>query len=326
MHHQLSAIRDLLCIFAVLALSALAVHAQNRELLGEYRIGIVGAAQGEAMYQAAECGAQDAARELSAEYSIDVELLTATPSIEHSELQTTALAELLIEHADGFLISPSSPGAIRPAIEFAQQQGQQVAFFEHQIEDMQPLAALVADEFEAGRLAAETLLAALPTKGRVAILTSEQPDDAMSERLQGARAALGYRRIETIVHCAPTYAAAIAAIHATQAAAHNHQIKGWLFLGDWPLLGKPDLPWKPGALPCIAIQSTPAALMYLDLGYLNALVAHPYYDWGHAGMSALVNKLHRGISPDTASISTAPQIIDWRNSDTYREQWKRWLR
>ena len=323
---RLSALRDPLALIAACALSALCAHAQNREVLGEYRIGIVGCDQGDASYQATQCGAQDAARALSAQYSIDVELLNATPSPEQGESQTTSLAELFVENADGFLISPEAPERIRGSIEFAQAQGQQVVLFEHQLEDLQPLAALVADEVEAGRLAAQAILKTLPTKGRVAILTSEQADAGIHDRLQGARAALGYRRIEKIVPCAPNYAAAIAAIRATQAADRNHRITGWLFLDDWPLLGMPALPWKAGELSCVAIQSSPSALMYIDQGYVNALIVHPYYEWGHASMTALVNQLHNGRAPDAPTVLTAPRIVDWSNLDAYRDNWKSWLK
>ena len=229
-------------ILAALLLCAFGAHAQNRELLGEYRIGIVSRDQGNAIYQATYLGAQDAARDLSEQYSIDVELLDFTPNVEHGGSQSASLAGLFIENADGFIISPAEPEVIRSSIEFALEQEQEVVFFENQIAEIQSLAAYIADEAAAGRLAAEALLTALPSKGRVAILVSNHPSLGMQDRLVGARAALGYRRIEAVVSCAPDYQSAIETIRATQEADHNDLIKGWLFLGDWPLLGMPALP------------------------------------------------------------------------------------
>lgn len=311
---------------AALFLSFTGAHAQNREILGEYRIGIVGRDQGDAIYQATHLGAQDAARELSEQYSIDVELLVFTPNVEQGGSQPASLAGLFIEDADGFIISPENPETLRPSIEFALEQKQEVVFFENQIDDIEPLAAFVADEVAAGRLAAKALLKALPTKGRVAILVSENPRPGMQDRLKGARATLGYRRIEKVVKCAPDYQAAIEAIRATQEADRNDLIKGWLFLGDWPLLGMPALPWEPGKLPCVAIQSSPSAFMYIDQGYVNALIVHPYYEWGTASMTALVNKLHKGTPPDETTQRSAPRVVDWRNIESYRENWKTWLK
>ena len=301
------------------------LQAQNREILGEYRIGIVGRDQSDAIYQATHLGAADAARELSEQYSIDVELLVFTPNTDQGASQSTSLTELFIENADGLVISPFEPETLRPSIEFAIDQGQEVVFFENQIDDIAPLAAIMADEVEAGRLAGEALLKKLPTTGRVAILISENASEGMLDRLKGARAALGYRRIEQIVKCAPDYASAIAAINTAEDLDRNDLIKGWLFLGDWPLLGMPALPWKPGKLPCVAIQSSPSAFIYIDQGYVSALIVHPYYDWGHASMEILINKLHAGTNPADSKILTAPRVVDWSNIEAYRESWKTWL-
>lgn len=311
---------------AALLLCTSVAHAQNREILGEYRIGIVGRDQGDAIYQATHLGAQDAAHALSEKYSIDVELLVYTPNVEQGGSQPASLAGLFIEDADGFIISPEDSETLRPSIEFALEQGQEVVFFEHHIENMQPLAAFVADETEAGRLAAQALLKELPSRGRVAILISENPTPSMQNRLKGARAALGYRRIEKVVPCIPDYRAAIETIHATQEADRNDLIRGWLFLGDWPLLGMPALPWEPGDFPCVAIQSSPSAFMYIDQGYVSALVVHPYYEWGTSSMTALINKLHKGTSPEEQTTQNAPRVVDWRNIESYRESWKSWLK
>ncbi len=305
---------------------ATGLSAQNREIMGEFKIGIVGRDQADAIYQATNLGAQNAARDLSEKYSIDVELLVLTPNKEQGANQYTSMAELFIEDADGFIISPSSPETVKPAIEFALKQGQQVVFFESELEGIQPLAAIVADEKEAGRLAGQAILRKLPTRGRIAILTSETPDAALQDRLDGLRATLGFRRIQTIVTCKPNYLSAIEAIRAAEDADRNDLITGWVFLDDWPLLGLPALPWKPGKLPTVAIQSSPSAFMYIDQGYVDALVVHPYYDWGYLSVETLVNKLYRGISPEDPRIITQPHIVDWQNIEAYRESWKEWLK
>jgi ABC-type sugar transport system substrate-binding protein len=66
--------------------------------------------------------------------------------------------------------------------------------------------------------------------------------------------------------------------------------------------------------------------MYIDQGYVSTLIVHPYYEWGRTSMTALVNKLHKGIAPEEPTIITAPRIVDWRNIDAYRESWKTWLK
>jgi ribose transport system substrate-binding protein len=302
------------------------LQAQNRELLGEYRIGIVGRDQEDAIYQAAHEGAQAAALEMSRKYSIDVELVVYTPDRSQGSNQTTALAELFIEEADGLIISPQDTEAIRASVDFALEQGQEVIFFESQLEGKEPLASVLADEVEAGRMAGREILKKLPTKARVAILTSETPGPELEQRMEGLREVLGYRRIQTTVNCQPDYRSSIEAIRTAEEADRNDLIKGWVFLEDWPLLGMPALPWKPGQLPVVAIQSSPSAFIYVDQGYLDALIVHPYYDWGYKSVETMVEMLHNNQAPKNHLVRTTPRVVDWRNAEDYRESWKQWLK
>lgn len=309
-----------------LLLGGTALSAQNRELLGEYKIGIIGRDQENAIYQAAHEGAQAAALELSEKYSIDIELVIFTPNKAQGGSQINSLAELFIEDADGLIISPENTEAVRASIDFALEQGQEVVFFESQLPNCQPLASVLADEVEAGRLAGRAILKKLPTKARVAILTSETPGDELEQRLAGLREVLGYRRIEATIPSLPDYQSAIEAIRAAEETDRNDLIKGWVFLEDWPLLGMPALPWKPNELPVVAIQSSPSAFIYVDQGYLDALVVHPYYDWGVKSVEIMIEKLHNGQTPEDRIMRTTPRIVDWRNTEDYRNSWKKWLK
>lgn len=299
---------------------------QNREVLGEYKIGIIGRDQADTIYQAAHLGAQDAARELSKQYSIDVELLIATPEASQGGSQPTSLAELFINGADGFIISPGGSEVVASSIKFALQEGQEVIFFESQLEGVEPMAAILADEEQAGRLAGQVMLKKLPTRARVAILTSNSPTPQLEQRLAGVRAALGYRRIEKVIATEPNYHAAIKTIQTAEEADRNDHIKGWIFLEDWPLLGMPALPWKPGKIPVVAVQSSPLAFIYTDQGYIEALIVHPYYKWGYTSVVTMVEKLHNNEAPESATILTEPKVVDWRNLDAYRKQWQTWFK
>ena len=220
---------------AVLLLSGSALHAQNHEILGEYKIGIVGRDYYEgAIYQAAHLGAKDAALELSQKYSIDVELLVATPTLAQGGSQPESLAELFIDAADGFIISPSAKTVMALTVQFAQEQEQEVVYFESALPGTEPLAAIIADEFAAGQMAAKAILKELPTQGRVGILTSNAPSPQLEDRLRGARAVLGFRRIQATVQTAPDYRSAIQALEQAVKNDRNDQITGWIFLEDWP--------------------------------------------------------------------------------------------
>ena len=300
--------------------------AQNREILGEYRIGIIGQDKKDAIYQAVHEGAKAAALEISQKYSIDIELIIFTPEESQGDSQTNALAQLFIKDADGLIISPQDTESVRTSINFAIDHGQEIVFFESEIKGCKPLALVLADELEAGRMAGRVILKRLPTKGRVAILTKEKPSAELEQRMEGLREVLGYRRIETIVTCSADYQSSIEAIRTAEIIDRNDLIKGWVFLEDWPLLGMPALPWEAGEIPVVAIQSSPSAFMYVDQGYLDELVVHPYYEWGYKGVETLVEKLHHNHTPEDHIVRTDPCIVDWRNVEEYRESWKKWLK
>jgi ABC-type sugar transport system substrate-binding protein len=319
----LSRIQLLSCIALMLASLA---FAQNREVLGEYRIGIVGQDREDSIYQATHLGALDAAHIISKRDSIDIEIVVLTPDSSQGQDQEGSLGKLFINDADGIIISPGRETTTHSAIRFAQEQGQKIIFFESDLEDIQPLASIVADEYKAGMLAGQTIKELLPSRGRIAILMATDPNPAQKERLRGIRNAIGYKTIEAIVQCEPNYFSAIEAIRKAEDEDRNDLISGWVFLDDWPLIGMPAYPWKAGERPCVAIQSSPTAFMHIDQGYLDALIVHPYYEWGRMSVETLVGSLHNGKSPKSARMQTEPEVIDRLNIKDYRKKWHQWLR
>ena len=302
------------------------LSAQNREILAEYRIAFMGQDIENPIYEAAFKGAQLAARELEREYSIQIELMMRTPMVTEGVTQTAVLSELQHERLDGLIISPAEDASIRDAIGAALEIEDAVVFFENQLPEAVPLLSVLADETEAGRMAGREILKHLPTGGRVSILTRTKPTEELRQRLKGVREVLGFRRIESVVHCDPNYRAAIERLHQAEEADRNGLIDAWIFLEDWPLRGMPALPWQPGAKPLVALQSSPSAFLYMEQGYLKALVVHPYFDWGYTGMEALIKKIHDKQSPEVNSIYFEPGIINLRGQREYQDSWREWLR
>ncbi len=317
-------IRFVPLLLAVFSLAG-GLVAQNRELLGELKIGMIGRDLSDPAYQAAHKGALDAAQVLGKRYSIDVEVRVLTPKLADGQTQSSALGQLLIEGADGLAISPEVDKEVDESIRFAVEEGQKVVVFESLRPMDSALAQVVADERAAGRQAGEAILPRLPTRGRVAVLTSTNPTEAEKARLDGLRNALGYKRIERIVSCEPDYKSAIEAIRQAEEEDRNHLIKGWVFIDDWPLRGTPALPWAPGKLPCVAIQSTPAAFIYLDSGYLSAFIAHPFYEWGYRSIETLVQTLFLDRPPEEPNLVLGTRVINWDNAEQYRREWQEWI-
>ena len=105
------------------------IFAQNREMLGEYRIGIVGQDRENSIYQATQLGAMDAAHAISKRDSIDIEVVVLTPDRSMGQDQESSLSKLFINNADGIIISPGTESTTHSAIRFAQEQGQKIIFF-----------------------------------------------------------------------------------------------------------------------------------------------------------------------------------------------------
>ena len=55
---------------------------------------------------------------------------------------------------------------------------------------------------------------------------------------------------------------------------------------------------------------------------LRQLTVYPYYDWGQLSITTLVNKLHQEISSEEQIQYIIPHVIDWRNIERYRDNWK----
>jgi len=311
-------------LVAVAAVCAL--HGQNREWLGSYKIGVIGRGTDNAAYQAVNAGAQAAARDLSEQHSIDIDLDSRTFESAEPIEQAKAIGRLYANGADGIAISPMGGETLRPVLEFAGEIGVEVVYFERSFPGVAPLAEILADERAAAKRAAETVLKHLSPTDRAAVLVGDPEEPGMAERMRAVRETLGEDKIHRFVESAPNYAASIRALERAMAADASGRIGAWIFLADWPLQGAPALPWRPNGMICVALHSSPTAFHFLRQRYISALVAHPYFEWGYESVRALIEKLHLGVAPDRETRVTEPFKIDWRNMDKHRERWKNWIR
>ena len=81
---------------------------------------------------------------LSQQYFIDVEVVL-TPELADGQTQSSALGELFIEGADGFIISPEVSHEVNDSIRFAVEAGQKAVFESLQAPNS-ALIRVIADE------------------------------------------------------------------------------------------------------------------------------------------------------------------------------------
>lgn len=317
------------CLFSPLP----QLSAQNNELLGSYKIGFIGKNKDSGKYKAVYAGIQSAAKALGKSYSIEVETFDLSPRLSQgnegaskiAELQTEAVIESYLKNINGIILCPSEKSRLSPILELTQFNAIELVFLEESMDSVPSLQSIEPDEFSAGKLLGESLLKRLPTSGRVAILTSAEPSSIFDARLKGVKAALGYKRIETIVQTQANYASAVEAVKRAEAEDVNHYIKGWIFLEDWALRGMPDFPWQPQRIPTVTVQSSATAHLFYDLGYLHAMVSHPYYDWGYQASSTLIKKFFKDETPKAPALKLAPLLVNQQTIEASKKRWKQWL-
>src|SRR4051812_47003673 len=81
-----------------------------------YTFGMIAKSQGNQFFEAARSGANEAARELSAKHQIKITIDWRTPNEEDAQKQADFVERLVLNGADGIIISCSDPNKLNGAI------------------------------------------------------------------------------------------------------------------------------------------------------------------------------------------------------------------
>ena len=82
-------------------------------------IGFIGKSLTNDVFQAAQAGALDAAKELGPKYGVDVEVEVRTPNEEDATKEAEAVEALTRRGVDGIAVSCSEAGTVTPSIDKA---------------------------------------------------------------------------------------------------------------------------------------------------------------------------------------------------------------
>ena len=313
-------------LIGIFIISTLNTFSQNNELLGTFKFVFIGETVENTKHKAVFSGITHKAQRLAKDYSIDIECLDYSPNTVYFKNQSDALSKAFFSNADAIIICPNNIENIRPILDLYQESNKEIIVIENTDPDLsEALLFISSDEYKAGVLMAEAMLESLPTKGRIAILTKENPSPIYQERLNGVKDTLGYKRIEKIVFTKSSYRSAIEKIQETMHADENNLIKGWIFLDDWALRGLPKFPWQAGEMPIVSMQSSPISYLSYDLNFVKTFTIHPYFKWGTIACEILINKLFKNELPDFNELKTQPILVNWENIHTLRKEWESWL-
>lgn len=291
-------------------------------------IGIIGKSQTNDVFQAAHAGARDAARELGPKYGVHVEIEIRTPNDEDATKQAEAIEALTRRGADGIALSCSEANTVTPSIDKAVAKGIPVMCFDSDAPQSKRFAYYGTDDAYCGAIIMQRLAEEMGHHGTVAILAGNQSAPNLQKRVQGAKETLAkYPDMKlndpgVFYHVETPEKAAEAVANAQNA---NPGIKGWAFVGGWPLFTADALKWPAGSIKVVSCDALPAQLNYIRDGHVGTLFAQDCYGWGHKSVEILLEKIMHDKSPDPARVIDPLTEVTKANVDSYAKNWSKWL-
>ena len=304
-------------------LLALTAPAQTQK---SYTFGMIAKSQGNMFFQAARSGAEDAARELSVKHNLKIKIDWRTPNEEDAQKQAEFIEQLVLNAADGIIISCSDAKKLTDAINKAVAQGVPVATFSGDAPASKRFVSLGIDDYQCGFETFEQLAKLLGGKGIVAAIDGNPNAANLQQRAAGFRAAAkkqpGIKLLDIFYH-KETPQDAVAKIE--QVMQSHPDITGWGLLGGWPLFTDNALRWPPGSIKCVCVDALPPQLPYVRSGHVQLLLSQGVYDYGHRAVEHLVNKVHFKKSPERVLDNTPLTPVTKENVESFAKNWEKWL-
>jgi ribose transport system substrate-binding protein len=287
---------------------------------GRISIALIAKSSNNPVFLAARTGAEAAARDLSAEHGINVEVVWMTPPQEDGQVQAQRIQQAVNSGADAILISSSDAAKLVGAINDAVDRGVAVMTFDSDVPQSRRFAFYGVDDMEIGRNVMAELAQLMDGQGQVAILAGNQNAPNLQRRSQGVREEAakhpGIRVVGTFNHIETPQDAAAEVIRVNNA---YPQVNGWAMVGGWPLFTRTLLnDLDPAHMKVVAVDALPAQLAYVQQGIAPVLLAQPVYQWGYVGVQTIVEKLHLNREP--------PEIIPMETVRVTRENLGEWAR
>ena len=290
-----------------------------------YGIGLIAKSQVNPVFKAARVGAEDAARDLSEQYGIDVQIRWQTPANEDAQQQAQFAEGLVNAGVDGIAISCIDANLLNATLADAVNRGIVVVTFDSDAPDSGRMAYYGVDDKAAGAAVMRELARVLGGQGQVAVLAGNQAATNLQRRVEGVREeAAKYPGIEIVdVYYHPETATdAAAKMQSVQNA--NPDIDGWALVGGWPLYTDNALDGIYEHAKVVSLDPLPLPLEYLKKGQVQVLIGQPYYGWGYESVRLIVEKLHNNKTPAEPVIYADFDIVTRENADEYAKNWEKW--
>src|SRR5262245_39730611 len=301
------------------------------------KIAVIAKSSTNPVFLSARTGAEAAAREITQQTGVPIEIVWMTPPAEDGQVQAQRIAQAVNEGASAILISCSDAGKVTGAIDDAVRRRVPVMTFDPDAAQSKRFAYYGVDDVKTGRMVMDELAKQMGSKGQVAILAGNQNAPNLRKRVEGVKDAVkaypNMKIVDTFYHIETPQDAAAEVVRAQNA---YPQIQGWAMIGGWPLF-TPTLLTDLDAskVKIVSVDALPAELAYVDKGLAPVLLAQPVYQWGYVSVHTIFDKVHDGktvpeimpmelvrVSKENLG-SWARQLKDWGFTDVNEEYLKR---
>ena len=257
------------------------------------KIALIAKSSTNPVFLSARVGAEAAAKALSEQHGLQIEIAWLTPPQEDGQVQAQRIAQAVNEGADAVILSCSDAGKVTGAIDDAVARGVPVMTFDSDAPASKRFAFYGVDDVETGRAVFRELAQQMGDKGKVAILAGNQNAPNLQKRVQGVREEAakhpGIEIVGTFNHIETPQDAAAEVVRVNNA---YPDIQGWAMIGGWALF-TPSLvkDLDPNRVKIASVDALGAQLVYVDKGIAPVLLAQPVYQWGYVGVNTIVDKV-----------------------------------
>jgi len=293
-------------------------------------IGVIAKSQTNPVFQAANTGAQDAARDLSKRYGVEISAQWLTPTNEDAQKQAQFMEQLVSQGVDGIAISCTDGEVLKKPIDEAVDKGVLVCTFDSDSPASKRFAYYGINDVDAGKTVMRQLAKAMGDKGGpIAVLAGNQTAPNLQARVRGVKEeidalkAKGFTLKDVYYH---KETAADAAAMLQQVQTSNPDIAGWAMVGGWPLFTQNALNGVADkGVKVTSVDHLPQQLVYVKNGEVQALIGQDCYGWGYESVRMIVEKILDKKSPPNVINNFDLKIVTKENVAEVEGLWDKWL-
>ena len=290
-----------------------------------FRIAMIAKSSTNPVFLASRTGAETAARELSAQYHIQIDIVWLTPPQEDGQIQAQRIQQAVNDGVDAILVSCSDAGKVTAAIDDAVARGVPVMTFDSDAPQSKRFSFYGVDDAKAGQSLMAELAHLMNGRGTIAMLAGNQNAPNLQHRVQGAKDEAakypGIRVVGVFNHIETPQDAAAEVLRVNNA---YPDIQGWAMIGGWALFTRTLLTdLDPARMKVVSLDALPAQLAYVDRGVVPVLLAQSVYQWGYIGVKTIVEKVH--LHHDVPQIIPMELVrVSKDNLGTWARQLRTW--